>query len=493
MPPSLRAFVRTDPPVRAPACWRIIPNMKRVLLPLLLAASIITAVIAQQGAPNGQNAGQGGDQFLDGIGETALIARYLFNGTAEDSSRNQLHATLRGPGGAFVDDAGRRVLLLTGDGSYVQLPATALAGEDAVAVVGWLYLPTRASGPIFDFGQSPKTRLFAVVDAQGFRASAVVDGQVRGETPAQSMVENQWVHFAVVLDPASRVLTAYIDGARAGQATNVNVTAAQFVPQGSTTNRLFLGRAQDDSAPTLHGRLRDVRLYRVALGDEPVATIRRNALAATQTARGRGAAPEISIANIPRESPFASRLVKVSDVTMETTVGMMPLLPPYVPATYAGGLAGDVRVIWPSPTDNAAVLNPGTYIVSGRVPGTAFEPKATVTIKVSARATAPPERRVDAFLLNQVVLDRDADGRDTPFIKNRDKFIRGLAASNPDNFLYNFRETFGQPQPEGAKAAWRMGQPDDAAARPCDAATICRPSRRRTRAPDTTPRCRPRS
>ena len=63
------------------------------------------------------------------------------------------------------------------------------------------------------------------------------------------------------------------------------------------------------------------------------------------------------------------------------------------------------------------------------------------------------------------MLDRDAQGRDTPFIKNRDKFLRGLAATNPDNFLYNFRDAFGQPQPEGATAARRMGQPDDEAAR----------------------------
>lgn len=427
--------------------------MTRLFLPLLLAVSTIVGVVAQNGAQNAQNAGQGGDQFLDGIGETGLIARYVFNGNAEDSSRNQLHATVRGAGGVFVDDSvQRQVLLLTGEGSHVQLPAGALAGEDAIAVVGWLYLPTRAAGPVFDFGQSTATRLFAVVDAQGFHASAVVDGQVRGETPARPMVENQWVHFAVVLDPASRVLTAYVDGMRAGQATNVSVTPAQLVPQASTKNRLFLGRVQDDKAPTLHGRFRDIRLYRIALGDEPIATIRRNALAATQSARGRGrgAPPEISTANIPRESPFAARLITVSDVTVDTVVGMLPRLPGSVPATYAGGVAGTARVIWPSPTDNSSVLTPGTYTVSGLVPGTRFQPTATVIIKVPVGTTTPPDRLAEAFPLSRVVLDRDAQGRDTPFIKNRDKFLRGLAATNPDSFLYNFREAFGQPQPAGA-------------------------------------------
>src|SRR6188768_2465693 len=121
--------------------------MRRTLILWVLALSTVTAVLAQQA---GQTGGQtGGDQFLDGIGETSLIARYVFNGNTEDSSRNQLHGKMLGPGGAFVEDGQRRVLLLTGDGSYVQLPANALAGEDAIAVVGWLYLPTRATGPIF--------------------------------------------------------------------------------------------------------------------------------------------------------------------------------------------------------------------------------------------------------------------------------------------------------------------------------------------------------
>ena len=66
------------------------------------------------------------------------------------------------------------------------------------------------------------------------------------------------------------------------------------------------------------------------------------------------------------------------------------------------------------------------------------------------------------------MLDRDTAGRDTPFMKNRDKFIKGLAASNPDNFLYNFRDAFGQPQPaEGHPAQVPGGDaPGDVPAAP---------------------------
>jgi hypothetical protein len=424
--------------------------ISRVFVALVLTVSMALAVLAHAV----QTVAQGGDQFLDGIGETGLVARYALEGNVEDSSRNQFHGTLRGSGGTFVEDPQfRRALLLTGDGSHVQLPGQALDGEDTISVTGWLFLPTGASGYVFDFGQSASSRLSAVAARTGVRASIVHEGAVRGETAPRPVLENQWVHLAVVLDPASRVLTAYLDGARAGQATDVTVTAAQIVNQTSAAaNRFFLGRSQDGAEGTLHGRLRDVRIYRVALTDQQVATIRNNALPRRQSSAGRGAAPVISTDAIPRESPLASRLESVPDITVDTVVGTLPRFPAAIPAVYRGARGPDVRVIWPSPTDNSQVGRPGSYSVTGKVPGTRFEPKATVIVKVPVGTTTPPSRLVEAFPLSQVVLERDSRGQDTAFIKNRDKFLRGLAATNPDSFLYNVRDAFGQPQPAGAQA-----------------------------------------
>ena len=439
--------------------------ISRVFFALLLAVSTVLVALPHA-VPDRQ---QGGDQFLDGIGETDLVARYLLAENAEDSSRNQCHAALRGDGGTFVEDPQfRRVLLLTGDGSHVQLPGDALNGEDTISITGWLFLPTGASGQVFDLGQNVSNRLYAVASREGFRAALVHGGQVRGESAARPILENQWVHIAVVLDPARRVLTTYLDGARVGQATGVALNAMQIVDQASeASNRFFLGRSQNDGEPTLHGRLRDFRIYRIALTDAQVAAIRNNALTGRQTtARRRPAAPEISTAAIPRESPLASRLSSVPDVTVETVVGVLPRLPHMVPAVYrpstalraglsaatAAGASGPaVRVIWPAPTDNSEVSAPGSYTVIGKVPGTPFEPKATVIVKVPVGTTTPPERLAEAFPLSHVVLEPDTSGRTTPFMKNRDKFIHGLAATNPDNFLYNFRDAFGQPQPSGAQ------------------------------------------
>src|SRR5688572_15897289 len=90
-------------------------------------------------------AGQGGDQFLDGIGETGLVARYVLAANAEDSSRNQFHAALRGTASFVEDPQFKSALLLTGDGSHLQLPGAALAGEDTISVTAWLFLPTGAT------------------------------------------------------------------------------------------------------------------------------------------------------------------------------------------------------------------------------------------------------------------------------------------------------------------------------------------------------------
>jgi uncharacterized protein len=420
----------------------------------LFAAMLVTAVTGLLAVAHGvEQASQGGDQFLDGIGETSLTARYQLENNAEDSSRNQFHATLRGTG-SFVDDPlFRRALLLTGDGSHLQLPANTLDGEDTISVTAWLYLPTGASGPVFDFGRDSSSRLFLTASREGLRASAVAGGTVQGPAAGGTIAENQWVHVAVVLDPAARVLSAYVDGARVAQATNVTATATQLLSKGTGTTRLFVGRSLKDDEATIHARLRDLRIYRIALSDQQVATIRTNGRPGRLTTRGRGTPPpEISTANIPAESPLAAQLSRVPDITVDTLVSVMPRLPSTVSAVYRDGKPGpDVRVIWPAPTDNKQVMQPGSYDVVGRVPGTSFTTKATVIVKVPIGIMTPPSRLVEPFSLSDVLLDPDTKGRETPFIRNRNKFLRGLAASNPDDFLYNFRDAFGQPQPAGAK------------------------------------------
>jgi DUF1680 family protein len=150
--------------------------------------------------------------------------------------------------------------------------------------------------------------------------------------------------------------------------------------------------------------------------------------------------------------PDAFRLMNVPDISVETVVGHLPRLPHTIPGVYRDDARGPkVRVIWPSPEDNRQVLESSTYTVLGKLPGTDFQPKAIVTVKAAPAPGPAPRRTLEAFPLGQVVLDPDEKQRATPFIKNRDKFILALAKTDPDRFLYMFRDAFGQKQPEGVQ------------------------------------------
>jgi len=145
-------------------------------------------------------------------------------------------------------------------------------------------------------------------------------------------------------------------------------------------------------------------------------------------------------------------LISVPDIQVETVVGYLPVLPRYVKGIYKNNITGPlVRVIWPAPVDNAQVLNTGTYILTGKVAGTELQPKAIVTVK-KEEAPAAPSRKLETFSLDQVILNTDLHNHDTRFIENRNKFMTGLANTNPDNFLFMFRNAFGQSQPAGAEA-----------------------------------------
>ncbi len=144
-------------------------------------------------------------------------------------------------------------------------------------------------------------------------------------------------------------------------------------------------------------------------------------------------------------------LISVPDVQVSTEVGYLPRLPRYTEGVYKNNIEGpDVRVLWPAPLDNSQVLSPGKYTITGKVAGIDIHPKAIVTVKVASAASAP-KRSLEAFSLDRVILNTDQHNHDTKFIENRDKFLSGLANTNPDNFLYMFRNAFGQEQPEGAK------------------------------------------
>ena len=398
-----------------------------------------------------QNGLAEGDQFLDSIGETALIARYVLDGNLEDASRNSLHALAEGGSAQYAEDELFGQVLDLSNGAYLNMPGQALSTAESLSVTAWVKLNEKSiNASLFDLGTDSSHRFACVSFGKDRQNGCSVE--LNGGPGKQHKISGfrprpeQWTHLAVVLDTASQTLSLYINGKQVSLTENVPTEMEDFLGAPSK-NRLLIGGSADGKA--LNGQLHDVRFYRTALTERQVAVIHHNAISEEQWGGNDDSAQEISYRE-DRARQLSVDLIGVKNVTVKTAKGMLPELPYYVEGQYKNGAEGPkVRVLWPAPKDNSSVQKTGIYTITGSVPGTDFAPTATVQVVNSIKATYAEKATLEPFALGQVTLTPDAAGHATPFMKHRDKFLKGLAASNPDTFLYNFRDAFGEPQPDG--------------------------------------------
>ncbi len=402
---------------------------------------------------------QSGDQILDGIGETGLIARYTFKDDFKDWSRNNLHATIQGSDFMFVPDKQfGKVLSLPENGQvFISIPGESVSGEESISITTWIFPRSAKKGQIlFDFGMNSRSHLLVTPsgtnDKEGFQAS-IVTGTNEYNAGLPTLDIDKWTHLAIVVNVPNKTLTIYINGVSVSEVENVDLDLTQlFDPNSGEKNKLYIGNHLESSKIHLDAKLYDFRIYRIPLRGRQVARIFANALNKEESLVSRRNEPD---RNLPVFSDtiaqlYNALLLGVEDIEVKTVVGNLPRLPRYVKGVYKDNFDGpEVRVIWPAPEDNREALSPGTYTVTGRVAGTNFHPKAKVTV-LETTENAPPDRVLEVFSLEQVTLNPDLHDHKTKFIDNRDKFLNGLAKTNPDNFLYMFRNAFGQKQPDGA-------------------------------------------
>ncbi len=425
--------------------------MYKVFSSVILFVTVLTLGVNTAQAQNG-------DQILDGIGETGMIARYVFNGDTRDWSRNNLHAKFQGGEARFVtDNRFGKVLSLSGDNVFVTIPGEALTDLESLSISGWIYLRSDKPGQrFFDFGKDASKHFFAAPAGTAVQKGyqALITGNKNGAV-SPAIEANKWVHLAIVIDIPSKSIITYVDSKPVGEAKDIPLELTEVFGQQPAEKLLYIGKSFLPGDPYLDAMVHDFRIYRVPLSSRQVAgifnarrTVNQGAVNTTGNRRPEDDLPKFS----PNEPQLYNiYLTGVSDVKVETETGNLPRLPSYVPGTYREEMKGpQVRVIWPAPIDNTTVLKPGTYTVTGRIAGTNFQPRAVVTVKAPGKSTVPVSN-LAVFNLNQVSLKTDAHGHETKFIENRDKFILTLAKTDPNSFLYMFRHAFGQKQPEGAK------------------------------------------
>ncbi|RZJ81439.1 MAG: hypothetical protein EOO47_04280 [Flavobacterium sp.] len=403
---------------------------------------------------------QSGDQILDGIGETGMVARYIFNGDLRDWSRNNLHGKAQANTIKYVDDARfGKVLSLSGENnSFITIPAEALTDLESISITGWVNLRTKQVGQrLFDFGKNGTKHFYAAPSGtkteDGFQGLIVTAKSNQKGAVSPSIELNKWVHLAVVVDVSSKSIITYADGKPVGEAKGIPAELAEvFGAQQGEKNQLFIGKSLTTGDPNLNALIRDFRIYRVPLSRRQVAGIYANANRGTNESAVNVGKREDDLQKFSATEAqlYNAYLTQVADVEVGTVVGSLPRLPSYINGTYKGLKNGPkVRVIWPEATDNSAVLKAGQYTITGRVAGTSFQPKAIINVKADEKIQTP-SLKLQAFHLNQVTLNTDAHGHNTKFIQNRDKFVNTLAKTDPNSFLYMFRHAFGQKQPEGA-------------------------------------------
>lgn len=420
---------------------------------------IILVVIALAEGINTGRA-QSGDQILDGIGETGMIARYVFDGNLKDWSRNNLHAEFQSANIKFVQDDkfGKVLSLAGGPNDYVVLPSGTLSNLESLSISGWLLLRSSQQGQyFFDFGKNHDQHFFAspvgTSEDKGFQTLITAGGTNKSEAVSSVLAQNKWIHVGIVVDVFSKKITTYLDGKLVAEGSNIpKELAAVFEEDSESPNKLYIGKSLDLKKPSLNALLHDFRIYRVPLTEKQIANIYYNAFKGVrEDAQNMGKVEDdLPSYELNKAQFYNAYLTAVADVTVETALGELPRLPSFIQGSYKDGIVGPkVRVIWPADADNEAVKKAGEYTVTGRVPGTDLKPKATVRVKGLETGTAPSQK-LEVFALNQVFLNNDDENHDTKFIENRDKFITTLAKTDPNSFLYMFRHAFGQEQPAGA-------------------------------------------
>lgn len=419
-------------------------------------AKIFGLLIIWIGGVNLLVAQESGDQILDGIGETGMIARYVFDGNLKDWSRNGLHAVSKNNQPKFIKDEkfGNVLSLSGGKDDYLTLPSGTLNGLESLSISVWLSLKSDGTGQyIFDFGKDNNQHFFAAPfgtsTQKGFQALITDQGGNKGGAIAQALPLNIWIHVAIVVDVFSKNIVTYVDGKQVAEGNEIPKEIAKlFDPSG----KFIIGKSLSGDGPSLNALVHDFRIYRVALTKKQVSGIYfngQNSVREDKKTMGK-AEDDLPAYELTKAQLYNQYLLKVSDVKVETALGELPRLPSYVDGDYKEGMKGPkVRVLWPADIDNDAVLKAGEYVVTGRIPGTDLQPKAFVTVKGFANNKTPSEKLLP-FELSQVSLNADSHNEETKFIENRDKFVNTLAKTDPNSFLYMFRHAFGQKQPAGA-------------------------------------------
>ena len=203
-------------------------------------------------------------------GNPVLIARYAFDGNANDSSGNANHATTTGSP-TFVAGKYGSAMDLSGTAQYAMLPAGIMAGVTNFTIAVWVNWGGGAAWQrIFDFGNDTTQYMFLTPGSgSGTLRFAVTTNGGGAEQIVQTspLPAGQWEHVAVTFSGSTARL--YTNGVLAA-ASAVTITPASFNP---ALNNLGASQYPD---PLFNGRLDEMYIYNYALSDTEITRLMNN-------------------------------------------------------------------------------------------------------------------------------------------------------------------------------------------------------------------------
>lgn len=203
-----------------------------------------------------------------------LLARYSFNGNANDSSSNANDPIVIAGSPGFVPGRYSAAIDFNGTDQYAMLPANMLASVTNFTIAVWVnWDGGNAWQRIFDFGNGTSQYLFLTPSSGDgtLRFAISTNGNAPG---AEQILETsplpvgQWRHAAVTRN--GNVARLYTNGVLAASGT-VTIAPASFNPALN-----YLGDSQYEPDPLFNGRLDELFIYNYALSDAEIMRLAAN-------------------------------------------------------------------------------------------------------------------------------------------------------------------------------------------------------------------------
>jgi len=207
-------------------------------------------------------------------GEAGLVARYTFDGSANDSSVNANDAIIvTGSPNFMASGQYGTAMDLNGSSQYTMLPANMLAGVTDFTIALWVRWEGSSRWQrIWDFGNGPKEYMFLTPrsgdDTLRFAITTDSNGNEEVLETSSILSVGTWRHIAVTRSGNTAKL--YLDGVVVDSGTVTN-SPASFNP--ALNN---LGDSQFDNDDLFNGQLDELFIYDYALNDAGIINLMNN-------------------------------------------------------------------------------------------------------------------------------------------------------------------------------------------------------------------------